>query len=220
MTKHLASYKAYLFDWDGTLSMSHDAALAAVRKQLRRYKVDYTDMQIVDRIFGNYSAGMMAAGVPERDMPLLKAEIHADLKAAVPYAELYPQAAQVLRDIKTAGHKLALITSSFREVVDIALTNHELLEVFDVTVAGDEVKNHKPSPEGLLLVLEKFGVRPEDAVMIGDSRKDIVAGQNAGTDTLLFYPPSHETQHDLKELQGLHPTHVVRSWQEFLDQLQ
>ena len=47
--------------------------------------------------------------------------------------------------------------------------------------------------------------------MIGDSRKDLEAANNAGVDSILYYPAIHENSHDLEMLLTYEPTYVVKS---------
>ncbi|MEK7152882.1 MAG: HAD family hydrolase [Patescibacteria group bacterium] len=217
----MKEYDAYLFDWDGTLTMTHDIALEIVGIQLERYGLRLSDRQIVGKIFGRYAEGMKEVGIPEKDLTALKKEIYAVLKNKMPLASLYPGAGEVLSHLRMRGGcKLALITATWREIVDIAVAKHELIDTFDVIITGDEVKAQKPDPDGILAALKTLGVPPTRAVMLGDSEKDILAGRNAGTDTILFYPPEHVTQHDLTELEECDPTYIIHSWHEMLDQLQ
>lgn len=133
---------------------------------------------------------------------------------------MFPQAQQVLETLKQKGKKLALINASYRETIDIAINRHDLLDLFDITICGDEVRAQKPDPDGIRIALEKLGVSAKKALMSGDSPKDLLAAKNAGTDSLLFYPPEHEMQHSKKELDACDPTYTIRSWQELLDRLQ
>jgi pyrophosphatase PpaX len=218
--RDIKTYDAYLFDWDGTLASSHDFILKYVKQQLSAYNMSLTDQQIVEKLFGRYQAGMTELGFSAEDIARLGGELHLHMKENMPLAALYPQARTMLEMLHAKEGKIALITASYREVIDAAITAHDLVALFDCIVTGDEVGAQKPEPEGLLKALATLGVKPENAVMIGDSKKDVMAGRNAGTDTLLFYPPEHESQHDLTELKRHKPTYVVGSWQECIDRLQ
>ncbi|MDA2915007.1 HAD-IA family hydrolase, partial [Acidobacteriia bacterium AH_259_A11_L15] len=48
----------------------------------------------------------------------------------------------------------------------------------------DSVERKKPDPEGILRVLQGLDVEPAQAVMVGDSPHDILAGKAAGTVTV------------------------------------
>ncbi len=57
-----------------------------------------------------------------------------------------------------------------------------LLPFFD-HVQGTDGFPHKPAPDVILKSLEVFGATPDQALMIGDSTADIVAGKRAGVRT-------------------------------------
>lgn len=214
------NYDAYLFDWDGTLSKSHDMWLEIMHGQLERHNIRLTDAQIVEKLFGRYDVGMRELGFSEKELNNLVKELEAAAKRIFPLVDLFPNALEVLETLKGQGKKVALVTASYRDVINVAVGHHQLLDFFDMIVTGDEVKSQKPDPDGILTVLKKLDVKPAKAVMLGDSPKDLQAGNNAGTDTLLFYPPEQEAQHPLAELKKCKPTYIIHTWQEMLDQLQ
>lgn len=216
----MRDYDAYLFDWDGTLAKSHDMWLGILHNQLKQHDIHLGDEQIVKQLFGRYDDGMTELGFSKEEIKELTVELETAAKAEYPLGKLFPQAREVLALLKSRGKKLCLVTATYREVVDVAIGNHQLFDLFDAVVAGDEMKAQKPDPSGLFIALERIQVPPNRAIMIGDSPKDLLAGNNAGTDTLLFYPPEHETQHPLRELQSCNPTYTIRAWQELLDKLQ
>ena len=55
---------------------------------------------------------------------------------------------------------------------------------FDFVIGSDTTPEKKPSPVPIRYVLSKFGIRPEEAVIIGDSTFDIEAGKAAGIRTI------------------------------------
>jgi HAD superfamily hydrolase (TIGR01509 family) len=96
--------------------------------------------------------------------------------AALP---LRPGALRLLDDLAAAEVPLALVSSSYRVLVDAALT--ELgPERFAVTVAGDEVTHPKPHPEPYLLAAERLGADPVDCVVFEDSPSGVASAEAAG----------------------------------------
>ncbi len=83
--------------------------------------------------------------------------------------ELYPK------------HWLALLTNRHKKNAEELLGS--LAIFFHPIVGGDNVKNLKPDPEGINLILAKLGVKREEALMIGDTAVDILAGKAAGVKT-------------------------------------
>jgi phosphoglycolate phosphatase/pyrophosphatase PpaX len=57
-------------------------------------------------------------------------------------------------------------------------------DLFEVLVTGDDVIDPKPHPEGVFKALTLLNVQKEDAIFIGDSEADIVAGLQAGVVTI------------------------------------
>ena len=51
---------------------------------------------------------------------------------------------------------------------------------FELTLGGDSLPNRKPHPQPLLHACDAFGVTKDKAVMVGDSKNDILAARAAG----------------------------------------
>ena len=64
--------------------------------------------------------------------------------------------------------------------VAVELEELELAGLFPVVIGVDDVQETKPHPEGILMALERIGVQPENALMIGDTVTDIQAAKAAG----------------------------------------
>ncbi len=92
---------------------------------------------------------------------------------------LRPGARGLLKELRAQGTPLALVSSSYRVLVDAGLdvVGHQL---FSVTVAGDEVTHSKPHPEPYLKACTLLGVAPADAVVFEDSPTGVASGQAAG----------------------------------------
>ncbi|MCQ2098772.1 MAG: HAD-IA family hydrolase [Fibrobacter sp.] len=52
-------------------------------------------------------------------------------------------------------------------------------------LCGDTTPERKPGPGGIYAILEKLGVAPEKAIMIGDDTPDVMAAKNAGIDSII-----------------------------------
>ena len=104
-----------------------------------------------------------------------------------------------LRKLQAAGFKLALVTNKPIRFVPKILQSFGWQDFFSEVLGGDSLSTKKPDPAPLLHVCEALNINPEQAVMIGDSRNDILAGQNANMDTLgLSY--GYNYGQDIREL--------------------
>ena len=89
-----------------------------------------------------------------------------------------PGVIDLLANLRSQGVPIALVSSSYRVLVDAVLAHG--LGPFDVTVAGDEVVRGKPHPEPYMLACNILGVDPGHAVVLEDSPAGVVSGTSAG----------------------------------------
>lgn len=127
----------------------------------------------------------------------------------------YPDVDSGLRKLKAAGFTLALVTNKPIRFVPKILQSFGWQDLFSEVLGGDSLPVKKPNPAPLLHVCEALNVTPEQAVMIGDSRNDILAGQNANMDTLgLSY--GYNYGQDIREL---NPTEAFDDFAALVDYL-
>lgn len=94
--------------------------------------------------------------------------------------EDFPGTPELLAALKAAGAALGVATSKRRVSAENTLRSAGLEQAIDVTVAMEDTALHKPSPEPLLLAVERLGGRPADAVYVGDAVVDVLAAKAAG----------------------------------------
>jgi pyrophosphatase PpaX len=95
----------------------------------------------------------------------------------------YEGIVEEVRALKSAGKRLALVTSKLKDGAMKGLTLVGLDRAFDALVGADAVTNPKPHPEPVLKALELLGAPAEGAVFVGDSRHDLECGRAAGVKT-------------------------------------
>ncbi|OGW78802.1 MAG: hypothetical protein A2Z83_01085 [Omnitrophica bacterium GWA2_52_8] len=88
---------------------------------------------------------------------------------------LYPETMEVLRSLKKAGKKMAVISNwdsrLFRLMKGLAIE-----EYFEFVLASAVFGASKPNPKIFEAALEKMGAKPAHAVHIGDSLEDDIKG--------------------------------------------
>lgn len=80
----------------------------------------------------------------------------------------------------SAGFRLGIVSTKYRRRIEPVLSRERLDGRFNVIVGGEDVREHKPDPEGLLQALEKLGTVPTDSVYVGDSVTDAIVAERAG----------------------------------------
>ncbi len=127
----------------------------------------------------------------------------------------YPDVDGGLQKLQAAGYTLALVTNKPIRFVPKILQSFGWQDLFSEVLGGDSLLVKKPDPAPLLHVCQALNVTPEQAIMIGDSRNDILAGQNANMDTLgLSY--GYNYGQDIREL---NPTEVFDNFATLVDYL-
>ena len=105
-----------------------------------------------------------------------------------------PGAADAVRRIADAGLRLALASSSNRELIEAVLRRLELTALFDVTVSSEEVPRGKPAPDVYLEAARRLGVAPARCAAVEDSASGIRAAHAAGMRVIAYpnrhYPPA------------------------------
>lgn len=92
---------------------------------------------------------------------------------------LHAGAVELVDAVRAAGVPTALVSSSYRRLIDAALDrlgHHR----FDVTVAGDEVTHGKPDPEPYLTGCKRLGVDPRRTVVVEDAINGVRSAEAAG----------------------------------------
>jgi len=93
---------------------------------------------------------------------------------------LYPGVAEGLAYLETSGIKLGCVTNKAAQFTVPLLKDLGIHDKFKIVISGDSLAKKKPDPMPLLHGAEFFNVKPEDAMMLGDSVSDVKASRAAG----------------------------------------
>ncbi len=86
---------------------------------------------------------------------------------------LYPGVREGLDFLKDAGYPLGCVTNKAARFTEPLLQHLGIFDHFGIVISGDTLPRKKPDPLPLLHAAGHFGVKPEDALMIGDSVSDV-----------------------------------------------
>ena len=102
------------------------------------------------------------------------------------YAELQerghplPGAKELVASLAERGYEVWLATSAKPEELEHHMQELGAESEIAWVVSSDEAEESKPAPDIFGLALERAGVSPEDAVVVGDSVWDVEAAKDAG----------------------------------------
>jgi len=95
-------------------------------------------------------------------------------------SHLYPGIREGLDYLQNAGYPLGCITNKAAQFTEPLLRDLGVRDYFDIVISGDTLPRKKPDPLPLLHAAEHFGVKPDTALMVGDSVSDVKAARAAG----------------------------------------
>lgn len=185
---NLTHKQLFIFDLDGTLIDSVPDISIAVNKTLKHYNIpDFKESKIRTWV-GNGAKKLMERAINAYDQELL---------AKLPFEEVmqeyfknykenltintyaYNGVKEALYFLKNQGVRLAIVTNKPYDFIAPVLDFIKIKSLFSLWVGADSLPFIKPSAEPLLYVCEKLNISTEKAVMIGDSKNDILAAKKA-----------------------------------------
>jgi len=179
----MVSAKAVLFDLDGTLVDASQAISRTFNQVMNRFGYDPWPHSRVTAGIGRPLADLFREVHPTLSSGHLQEMLKAYEKLALeedPRAVLLkPNVRQTLIWLSEKV-QMGLVTSRRGAGARRILRRFELEGYFAVTVGIESVERPKPDAQPLRLALESLGVRPGEALMVGDTADDVRSARNAG----------------------------------------
>lgn len=138
-----------------------------------------------------------------------------------PFCIIRKETPDVLRELKSMGLKIGIISNSPIAFHRRVLSRNGLLHFFDDIVISCEVNYRKPNPKIFKIALKRLDVKPSEAVFIGDSLSvDIVGAKKAGLVAVLMkYGDPAFTEEDAAAIinDPAEPDYVIESLEEVIE---
>ncbi|MER7645190.1 HAD family phosphatase [Streptomyces sp. NPDC126522] len=202
-----------LFDMDGTLVDTEVLLLDALSEVLAASGVPAAALRPEELRGRDVAAnlaqlsGLMRPPMPERDLyARVSARMLHRLRLGI---TPLPGALALLGELRRARVPCALVSSSYRAMVDAVLPSLEPAG-FAVTVAGDEVRHPKPHPEAYLTAAARLGLAPGRCAVVEDSSTGLRSGRAAGCVTVAVTPTAEPVALAVPGLTGLTVARLAR----------
>lgn len=102
---------------------------------------------------------------------------------ALRHLPAYPDVPPALAKLKAAGFRMATLTNSTPQALEVQLTNAGIADFFEMRLSVDAVRRFKPSGEVYRLAVDSLGEPPEKLWMVAAHDWDIAGAQQAGFKT-------------------------------------
>jgi hydrogenase expression/formation protein HypE len=165
--------KGVLFDFDGTLTLPGALDFPAIKKAVG-CPLDQPILEFVESQPPHRQAGLMDT-LEEREAEAAQ--------ASLPNRGVE----ECLRTLKKRQITVGILTRNRLKSVKEALENFEKVTIDDFdAIVTREVSLPKPHPDGVIKAASQMGLSPEELLVVGDFRFDVIAGKRAGASTVLL----------------------------------
>jgi HAD superfamily hydrolase (TIGR01509 family) len=176
------TFKAYLFDCDGTIADSMPLHYVAWKKALGEHGAEFPEhtfykwggmpaAEIIRTLSAEQGLNMPVAEVEHR-----KEHLYYEL---LPKLEAVPEVLEHI-DLNHGRIRMAVVSGSTRESVTKSLELLGLLDRFDTLVCAGDYTRSKPDPEPFLVAAERLNVAPADCLVFEDTEMGIQSASAAG----------------------------------------
>ncbi|MCB6994054.1 HAD-IA family hydrolase [bacterium 210820-DFI.6.37] len=207
-----------LFDFDGTVMDTNNVIIQSWQHTFRTLENREEDLDKIIKTFGEpleLTMRKLFPRVPVEESIAIYRSYHYDN-----FGELicvFPGMKELIRELKSRGYKLGLVTSRLKKTTMQGLEKYGLAEYFDTVVTADDTAKHKPDPEPVNIALKNMGSVPENSIMAGDTMFDILCAKNAGVKSVLVSWALAVTEEEKNGPDG--PDYVIEKAEELLSLL-
>lgn len=213
------SYKAVLFDFEGTLvnfqwktEEAMGEALAALEtlgfdvNVFRRY--DYSEL------FNKAVDESERLGLP---LELVRGKIEEvydrfDMDAVQRWTPR-EDAKYVLENLMKEGVLTGLVTNAGRKAISLLLERFDFKRLLSVVITRNDVEKLKPHGESILKAIDTLQLRKRKILFVGDSVTDIRATLQVGIEVAIVLGGESKTQ----DIEKCNPRYILRSLSEVLE---
>ena len=179
-------YKYILFDFDGTIFDTVEGISKSARYAINKFGLDdsleflhcFAGPPLVDKFmevygFDKAQAEQATAYFKERYQPIGLYE-----------CRIFPGIKEMLQSLKAKGFKLGVATSKPQHLAEKLLQGENMIEIFDV-ICGSGLNGNNDSKESVLRrAMEVLGADIENAVLVGDTKYDVLGAKACGVDCI------------------------------------
>ncbi len=185
--QHLKTSWAALFDLDGTLVESAPDLMSALNVALTEAGREPIALAQVREMIGDGLPTLVERGFEQSGgMPSSSILANAVKRCHDYYAQhvcvhshLFEGVAEALEALRGQGYALGVCTNKPQAAANGLLQALGIAGHFSCVIGGDSLPYKKPDPRPLLHALEEMAATPRRAIMIGDSRNDVLCARNA-----------------------------------------
>ena len=172
--------KNFIFDVDRTLLDSYKTELETLKKALYTVtKTNYNDEVINKLTQLTTDEFFEGIGIKKDSDTLKQINNHWEKFLKERKILLFDGIKELLIHLKNNNCFIAIVTSRTKDELNELDELIKYINLFDVVITSDMVTNPKPDPESINLIIDKFNLKKEETIYIGDTQNDATASAKA-----------------------------------------
>lgn len=182
--------KAILFDMDGVLIDAKDWHYEALNKAIGLFGIEisrYDHLHTFDGLPTRVKLKMLSEQyyLPEQLHGFVN-QMKQKYTAQMIHEKCHPMFHHeyALSKLHNDGYKIAVCSNSIRSTIELMMEKSMLIDYLDLIVSNEDVKKAKPDPEMYQTAISKFGLKPEECIVVEDNPNGIAAGKASGASVL------------------------------------
>lgn len=182
--------KAILFDMDGVLIDAKDWHYEALNKALGLFGIEisrYDHLHTFDGLPTKVKLKMLSEQyyLPEQLHSFVN-QMKQQYTAHMIHEKCHPMFHHeyALSKLHNDGYKIAVCSNSIRSTIELMMEKAMLTNYLDLIVSNEDVKKAKPDPEMYQTAIAKFGLEPNECIVVEDNPNGIAAGKASGASVL------------------------------------
>ena len=179
--------KYILFDLDGTITDSCEGIVNSVRYALKKFEIIEYDTEVLYKFIGPplLDSFMKYYGFSkEKAVTAVKYYREYYSKTGIFENRLYEGIGELLKELHQNGKRVILATSKPEKFADIILEHFNISKYFDFVGGATMNEKRSQKEEVIDYILKSQNISPDNAVMIGDTKFDIIGAHMFGMEAI------------------------------------
>ncbi len=197
--------KAIIFDMDGVLIDARDWHYEALNKALNLFGMEisrYDHLVTYDGLPTRKKLEMLSA---ERGLPRSLHRFINTMKQQYTMEIVYARCKPIfyheyaIAKLKSQGYRLAVCSNSIRSTVEVMMEKANLLQHLEFLLSNEDVTYCKPQPEIYNTAVERFGLHPDQCLILEDNENGVEAALASGAHLLRIFRVEDVNYQNIKE---------------------
>ncbi len=211
----LMKYQLLILDFDGTIADTRESIVQTMALVAEKMSLNHYDETLIRQ-----HIGLPLRSTFENVFHLDETEISEATRlyrqhyntVAINTVSLFKNVKNTLIKLHQTEATLAIASNKGKDALIEILKKQEIYDLFTFIGGEGDVKNKKPAPDIVNLILDKLNFTPKDCLVIGDTIFDVEMGQRASTATCAVTYGAHSKEELIKQ----NPDYMIEDFEGLL----